>query len=486
MKKLVLSVVTLVLCATAAAQVGSLSLHAKGKGLAPSSFSTFYISGDTSTILVEQNASSINARYELVRFDREQKELARVRYRREADRYYVDGFDNAGGVDLLVAEQPSRSELRVLRERRDRQTLEVMGEPTLLHSLKGGKKDLTAFVYRVSPHRQLGAGVYIMQREGEGAEATVKLYSREYEEYWTMTTRLRALDFARVNDSGEVVIGGWGQKKNEDDARFEVTVLDGERDHTHTFTVSEGTLTEVQLANYADGKVYLFALVRQQKNNGNGSQVDRLLSICYNTASEQLKTDVHELTADEINRLYNRDDGSRAQHSVQFLQIDGVSAAPDGHYDAVLSQRWTEVDRQGLPNGYFTQGLTLVTVDREGNIARLHSRRMNTGVPINQRPMNYLQPMRTAHGTVLFYTEHAGSCDRPLSESIKRYQPILMSGVLTVVYLPDQGEPQVQHVEIPKYGIFGVPKRIDDGSFMLFLRNLGKAQVGVFRMNPGL
>lgn len=487
MEHVVFIVFAALVAVSASAQVGELSLRAKEKGIASGGFSAFYINGDTTSILVELNTSSVNARYDLVRMDLNQKELARVSYRRAEGRHYVDGFDNPGSVDLLVTEHnKSETELKVLHERRDVTTLAELGDPRLLKVLTGEKRDKMGFIYRTSPNKQLGCGVYIKQREGEGAEAEAVLYNREFEPYWSMTTHLRALDFVRVTDSGEVVIGGWGQKEKDDEAFFEVIVLDGEEDHTYHFSTKSGELMEVQFANYANHKVYLFAIVREKKNRSNGTQVDRLLSLCYNTANSTLTEEMHTLTTQEVNRLYNNSDNSHAKSAVQFLQIDGVAAAPDGHYEAVLSQRWTEVDKYGFPSAYFTQGLMLVTVDKEGHFARTNPRRMYTGVPVAQYQMNRLLPMRTSHGSVLFYIENASSYQRPLNEGTKRFQPILKSGVMTVVYTPDEGEPVVQHFQTAKNGIMGLPKHIDDNTFILFLRDRSKAQLGVFTMDAGL
>ena len=483
MKRIVLSVFASILVFSAGAQVGTLTLRAKGKALAPASFETFYINGDTASILVEQNASSVNARYELVRMDMNQKVQATARYRREDGRYYLDGFDNPQSVDLLVCEHDSKANtLKTFHERRDPRTLEVMGTPRQLHSMSGMKKDLVTMVYRSSPDQQLQDCIYVLKREGEGAEASVALYSREYEEYWTMSTRLHALDFALVSDSGEVIVGGWGQKKDSYEAVFEVNVLDGEKDETYSFECNEGRLMEVHFGGYSEGRVQLFAIVREDGNKGNGSQVDRLLALCFNTKTGKLSQEVHRLTSQEINRLCNNDDGSRAGSAVQFLQIDGVCTAPDGHYDVLMSQLWTEVDQYGLPNAHFMRGLLVATVDADGHFTRFHARHMNTGVPMNQMSMNRPRLMRTKGGSIMFYMQHAASADRPQSESTKRYQPALMNGVMTAVFFPDEGQPVSQNFELPKYGIYGLPKRVDDKTFLIFFRNLTKSQVGVFKV----
>lgn len=482
MKKIVITLFVALVPLFVSAQVGELSLRAKGKLLAPASFQTYYINGDTASLLVEQNASTVNARYELVRMDMNQKEQARAKYRRAKDVMYVDGFDNEGGVDLLVKEQDDEH-LKVFHEHRDSRTLETVGEPRLLRSISVGKKDMLGFIYRTSPDKRLGAGIYVQQREGEGAEAEVVLYSRKYEEYWTMSTRLRALDFARVTDSGEVIVGGWGQKKDGNEVIFEVTLLDGEKDHTSTFRTNVGRLTDVQFANYANGKVYLFALVRKDGDKHNGSQVDRLLSLCYNTATGSLTEEVHELTKEEINRLCNQDDRQpKFSSAVQFLQIEDAVGALDGHYEVILTQRWLEVDQHGLPNGYFSRGLMLITVDSDGHMQRFNTRRLNTGVPMNQYSMNRPSLFRTEGGSLLFYTEHAESAERDLAEHTKRYQPVLLKGVMTVVFTPDEGTPKVQHFDIGKTGLYGLPKKLDDKTFLLFFRNLSKAQAGVFKV----
>lgn len=481
MKRIVLVLVASFSMLFCEAQVGTLSLRDKGKVLAPGSYETFYINGDTSTILVEQNASLLNARYELIRMDMNQNELARVRYKREKGRYYLDGFDNPSSIDLLVCEHDEDANtLKTFHERRDPKTLEATGSPRMLHSMSGSKKDKVGLVYRHSPDYNLQACVYVLKREDERAEAKVSLYSRQYEEYWSMTTRLHVLDFALVSDSGEVIIGGWGQKKDYSEAAFEVTVLDGEKDATYQFTCSEGRIMEVTFANYTEGRVQLFALVREDRNKDNGSQINRLLSLCYNTKTGKLTTHVHHLTAQEINCLYNEDYGTRAKSSVRFLQIDGISPAPDGHYDVLLSQSWTIYSQGG--DRYARNGLLVATVDRDGQFTRIHTRHMESYVVRYRKPMNLPCLMRTEGGSLLFYTQHASSADRTLDRSVKEYMPGKDKGVLTTVFFPDDGQPEAQNIGISKYGVYGLPKRIDDKSFLFFFRDNGKAQIGMFKL----
>ena len=62
----------------------------------------------------------------------------------------------------------------------------------------------------------------------------------------------------------------------------------------------------------------------------------------------------------------------------------------------------------------------------------------------------------------------------------------MMKGVLTVVYLPDSGEPKVQHINVGKFGIYITPKNLGDDKYLFFLRGRTKAQLGVFSLNSDL
>lgn len=486
MKRIVLLVIATFTMIGANAQIGELSLRAQGKTLAPASFRTFYINGDTSSILVEQNASLINMRYELIRMDMDQKESARARYRRELNRIYLDGFDNPDGVDLLVEEfDKNGTRLKVTREHRDAATLEVQGEPVVLGELSGTKKDKMGFLWANSPNKQLTAGVYVMQREGEGAEATVKLMNRKYEEYWQMTTRLHVLSFIRVTDSGEVIIGGWRQQKESSEASFEIIALDGEKDYTYHFEVNEGRFMELRFANYAKGKIYIFGMLREEGNKGNGSQADRLMSICYDTKTKHLTEDVHKLTPVEVNRLYNVSDNARTKSTVRFLQIDATTGSPDGGASVVLSQQWIE-HYQKSPDRTCKQGLLVATVDNDGHFDHILARRMNNNITSIYENLLNVSLNRAKNGTLLFYVEHPSTAEKSETSCVKTFYPGMKKGTLTVVYIPDSGEPEVQHINIGKMAPFITPKTLGDGKYLFFLRGRTKAQLGIFSLNSNL
>lgn len=484
MKKTISLVAAVALTASALAQVGTLTLRSEGKALATGSYQSTCFSLDTTSLLFEQNASLVNARYELARFDMNQKELARIRYKRQAGRSYDYVFDNGTVVDLLISDLGlGDTPPGLYHERRDPANLKPLSDPEPLHTIQREAGQGICFA-RLSPDKQLVAGFYITLGDGKPAEVRVALYNRKLEEYWNMTSRLTTIGPMMVTDSGEVLIAGCSQKKGTDETVYEVLVFDGEHDNSYRFTTHhKGRVSDLQLASYHNGKIALFATISKEGHtNKNESYVDRLLSLCYNTQTKTLSDEIHKLTDVECNRLGNKDDDARAKNAVRFLQIENVATAPDGRYDVLLTQRWREyVD--GLPTGIYTQGLMVASIDANGRFAQTYTRRVNTGVAINQSTMNQYKLMRTAHGALLFFTQHASSADRGEDERVKRFQPMHDKTAITTLYIPDNGSVVEQNFPVDKYGILGTPVSLGNNSYLLFLRTKKKSQVAIFEMD---
>lgn len=485
MRKISLLFAALMTTATIAwAQVGTLTVRAKGEiERTASGFDFLY--GDTTSFIVKQCVSGffigMKESHELVRYDMNLDEQKRSTMTLPPNFRYITGFDNKEVVDILLTKRDEDNKLTVYHDKFSATTLEPIGEPVTIASLTGEKTDNLVFISRQSPDKQLTAGIFVTKREGQASEARVSLYDRHLEEYWTMSTRLNVVDFASVTDSGEVIIGGWLQQKVTGKSDFEIIVLDGENNRTYHFTVDAGTLAEVDFANYHDGKLYFFAIGRKKGSRNTGwSDADRVISICYNTISNQATLDSHSFSEDELDYMNNHGDFRGTSSSeLRFLGIDNMVAAPDGHYDVLLTQTWKMV---GDINAGVCSGIMIATVKPDGTIKRVYTRPYAILAAQAYVNMKKYRMVRANGGSLLLYSQNEKNIDRKFSKKAKKLTYGSDLAVLTAIFVPDEGEIREQHFDNGGYNLMGSPIALSDGRFLLFLRTNKKLQSAIFSL----
>ena len=149
-KKVVLCLLALMVAGqwTVSAQIGEVENYKQGKGLAKT-FEPQFIGSDGQVAVFVQMAGRMKNKAELVSYDMEQKELARVRLSENDDLRSYGGYVNGNYADLLMAEWKGE-DMKVYRDRRDKTTLQPVGEPLVLSEYKGTKGDKMAFTIQPS------------------------------------------------------------------------------------------------------------------------------------------------------------------------------------------------------------------------------------------------------------------------------------------------------------------------------------------------
>ena len=213
MKKVVTLAIAAFMTLGTIAQEVKITLNPEAKSLSKNS-AISYIGSDGQTVYAIMNQSKVNTRLSLEHFDMNYNSLQSVRLDRETSSSLMGGFLNGDHIDLLLCDQ-DRTHLLVTHERRNATTLAVEGEPSVLVNETFEKGPTMLYHAAMSPNSKLIASVQSIFSEGLNPEMKVTLYNTELEPYWTMTAPLSGLDFIRVTDEGEVIVGGW--KYNKDD-----------------------------------------------------------------------------------------------------------------------------------------------------------------------------------------------------------------------------------------------------------------------------
>lgn len=477
MRKLSLFLAAFIFAATTWAQNGDKLTTIAEKTISVKSTDFDYLYGDTTSIVFkEANTRSIfgttGGHLEIARYDKNLNEVTRTPLDLPANCRYITGFNNKEGIDILLSEKNEEgTKIDVYHEHLSPTTLEPVGELITLGTLTGEKTDNLGFICRQSPDKMLTAGIFVTQREGQGAEARVTLYDRNLEEYWSMTTRLRVMDFASVNDSGVVVIGGYRPQAIPDRNDFEIIVLDGEKDHSYNFTLDAGEIADVDLAGWRDGKLYLLAIGRKKKSkDDNGSHADRVVSICYNTVSDKVTSDSYTFSKEEIERMNNKGNLSGTLNDeIRFLGFENAVEAPDGHYDVLLTQTWTVLSDYGT--SHVSSGIMIVTLQPNGTVKRVYTHPYDTWSNIVCLKLAKKRLLRTNGGSLLLYSQHEKNVGRKPSKKVKIYAPGGDKAVLTALFIPDDGEVIEKHFPTEKFSLINSPILMDNNKYLLFMSN---------------
>ena len=451
------------------AQIGELENYKQGKGLAKT-FEPQFIGSDGQLAIFVQMAGRMKNKAELVNYNMEQKELARVRLTENDDLRCYGGYVNGNYADLLMAEWKGE-DMKVYRDRRDKTTLQPVGEPLVLSEYKGTKGDKMAFTIQPSTNEELLAGIYIVGRESQSVELQVGLYSRELEEYWKMDTRCRKLDFIYVTDSGEVLIGGYSNP-----GKFSVYVLDGENEESYTFEEEFGKISEARIARYAKGKIYIVLAHLQQDKNDNRTVVDYIASLCYDTKRKETTVDKHTFTKVEYNRIHNLKDDAKVRDEdtrLVFFSLNQVIPDKDCCY-AMFDQTYrTTVN--GQPTEWNRYGMMVARIDNDGKFEWINTYHLYGCSAWDSRSFSGYRWVRTDKGLLLVWAENKMNIKNKGEEPMRRYIPMDNAGMLTALLLDSDGSIVRQHFEIPfKQSLMGFPHKMDNGDYLLFIR--GKSQ----------
>lgn len=451
-------------CMASKAQVASVDFFPQGKVLAQS-YEPIFIGCEEGQAVFVQLTGRLRNKMELASFDMEQKELARVSLTDDKEVKCHGGYINGDNIDLLMTEWKNEG-MRVYRDRRDRKTLQPSGEVLSLVDYKGTQGDKMAFSMGVSPNQQLLAGLYLIGREGQPGEVQVGLYGRDLEEYWKMDSRCRSFDMMYVTDSGDVLLG------SHEGEKYKLYILDGEREEEYSFE-AEAKPVEVQIARYANGKVFL-VFTHSEKLDWpiGGTMVDYVGVITFDIRTKAVRTEQHQINKEEYNRLNNEKDGARVKkddYRVMYMSLNQTMEDGDGCY-AMLDQTW-RVTLDGVPSSFHRMGMMVCRIGDDGRFEWVKTFRVSNVTDWEARRLADYRWVKTAKGPLLVWVEGKSSYDNPEEKPVKDFKTLNSAGILTALLMGSDGSLTRQHYEIPsKQSLLGAPYLMDNGDYLLLMR----------------
>lgn len=470
MKKIVFPILVAVLfqCTPMLAQVASVEFFPQGKALAKTYEPLFVGCKDGQAVFVQMTGRLRN-KMELVIYDMEQEELARVALADEKEVDCYGGYINGDSVDLLMAEWKDNG-MRVYRHRCDAKTMQPSGRVLTLADYKGTQGDKMGFTLGVSPNQQLLAGIYLIGRENQRGEMQVGFYSRELEEYWKMDSRCRGFNMMYVTDSGEVLLG------SQNNGEYNIFILDGEREEAYSFSV-EDKVSEVRIARYMDGKVYLvFTHSAKEDFFPTGTLVDYVGAICYDTQTQTVKVERHNIDKVEYNRLNNEKDGARVRDDdfrVLYMSLNQTLEDESGCY-AMLDQSW-RVTLEGVSTEYHRMGMMVCRIGNDGRFEWVKTCRVSNVTPWEARKTADYRWVSSAKGPLLVWVESKSSYDNPEEKPVKEFKTMNSAGILTALLMGSDGSMIRQHYEISsKQSLLGAPHLMDNGDYLLLMRGVSR------------
>ena len=476
LKSILLSAIVIAMSFGATAQVADLQEYANGT-VVTKTYSPQFIGCDGERVVMVEELGRRKNRIELVAYSMDQVELGRVMLTDDKELSCYGGFINGSNIDLLMAEWHG-DDMKLYRERRNLQSLQPVGEQLVLADYKGTSKDKLGFRLSSSPNQELLALMYYVDRESQMTEVQVALYSRELEEYWKADTRSRKISFFSVTDSGDVLIGG------RNDATIEMTVMDGENENSYSIDYGKiiTNVAEMSLARYANNKFYFIATHHNDMGNkwDNGTLVDYVQSLCYDTKSKDLTEDKYIFTQQDYNRLNNLKDDAKlhkGDNRVRFCSLNQVMSDNKGYY-AMLDQTWT-VRVDGQLNSKYRQGQMVVRVDNDGKIEWVKTFRINCSATRDIFPTVGYSWVKTDKGPMLAWVER-NSKNEPLQEKpVEEFKPMSHPGMLTTLRIDAEGNMVRQHYPMAsKTGLQGRPSKMETGDWIVILRGKTKGHFG--------
>ena len=484
LKSILLIAIVIVACHAVQAQVAEIQEYAQVR-VNERTFDAAFIGCDgTRAVYVENASTRKKQKTELVAYTMDRAELVRLTLTEGTDTRCYGGFINGQYVDLLMADWKG-DDMTLYRDRRDLQTLQPVGERLTLADYKGTSGDKMAFRLASSPNQKLLALMYYVGRETQATEVQVGLYSRELEEYWKVDTKVRSTSMFHLTDSGEVALGGMtGQG-------CKVTIVDGETEKEYLIPKDDlpTNTPEMSLARIADGKIYIVATQRIDSKDYipalNGTQVDKVVSLCYDTKRNATSTHAYKITDQDRARMIGVKDDYKWKKNdwkcVQFFSLNQTMVDRDGYY-AMMDQMWT-VTVDGVLSCENRTGQMVMRVDNDGAIEWVRVFRMSQTAPAKAMPMIHYRWVSTPKGPMLLWVEAKKSAEYPEEKPVVDFETFKTSGVITAALIGRDGKLVRQHWPLPgRTGLQGRPVLMENGKWLILQRDRSKGKFLVFSL----
>lgn len=417
----------------------------------------------------------------LVYYDDNLVEKAKVMLPNDDKENYYGGFVNENSVDVLMTRQ-KESEYQAFHLSYDLATLQPKGEPRLLMSFSSNSGERN-YTFVSSSQSQEWLSVIFAVVKDDDAEWRINLYDTGFDELWSMEFHMDVIDDYLVTDSGEIVVGGFYNKKNSDDIRVQFAILDGEREENYSDVGNWDAIQTMDIVRYENGKIYCTGLLSGEELEANNSRWSSgFYSLVYDTKAKKVcKFDKVLLTKDDICDLCN----VSRRNKLKILSTDKL-----GFVNSVFDVDGTVVSFERsfnlLVNGVHTftsfMGMLVYRIDNNGKI--VWYKVVNREVQAPYGATKAVNSKLIAHDGVYssFYIDSPKNVipkpNYPVeATSIDKAKQVLMS-----VTFDKEGNVTRQGIEIPSKSIcIGTIHPVGNGNYIQLLSQQFKSNISFLK-----
>lgn len=464
----------------AAAQEVNINFGQQDKGLAKAGAQRVLGSDGNSVVYLTQTGVMVPNRT-IVSYDMAQREqasvkLGKIKLNGSWGLSCREAMVNGSKIDLLMVNRADDN-LLVTRERRDMSTLALEGEPQVIADLKGGRNDELFVFSAVSPNRQLVAVATAKVEAGLGAEVRVSLYSREFEEYWSIEVPAYGFVDMIVNNEGEVAMTGLDEKDGR--VAVQATVTDGEKTEHMDFSYkTSGVMIEWEPAYYANGRLVLVSAMREESKTimRVGVNIDCLDAVSLDMTSGEVSVDHHRFSEEELADMENKKGLTTSYHWMNFGNLRQVLTDDEGAF-VVIDNQWDTYSQYGLTHSE-RRGMMVLRVDKDGRIRWTRTERTYVKAASGLMPWASYRWVPTADGIMLAWTTNAKDAMKNRGETVKGLKVFDGGAELTVMTLDREGNAKKTRYGLGKQTLLLSPTEIGTDEWLLFVSDRSKGAFG--------
>ena len=484
MKKLLLFFFAFALLHNAMGQQWNITLGNESKSLSYNRSSviqrTGFIGSLDNTIYLMRFTDERKSKPYLVAYDRDLNEKGRVELPAEKEKTLYGGFANEGSIDLLMTESTDEV-YNAYRLSFDPQTLQKKNEHQLASFKKG--KDRKNFTFVGTSQSQEWLSIMFALVQDNDAEWVINLYDTQLEELWSMDFHMDVIDDYMVTDSGEVLLGGFYNKKNSDDIRLEFAVLDGESEARYSDVGQWEDMQTMEIVRYDGGKIYCTGLLRGEELEKNGSRWSSgFYSLVYDTREKRVTLfEKKVFTKEDVCDLCNVSHRNRMK-VVSTDKLSFVNAVCDNDGTVVEFERSYNLLVNHVPTFTAYMGVLVYRIDNAGHI--VWQKIINREVQTPAEATNAVNSKLFVHDGkyTMFYMEDPKNLEAKPDTPLKPTSTDKAKQILLALTFDKQGNVSRQALQIPsKAFCIGAPHLLADGSYMLFLSQQFKSYVAILK-----
>ena len=481
MRKIVLFILAVMVAQIINAQEWKISVGPESKSLAYNKSSviqrTGFIGARGDLVYLMRYTDEKKTKPYLVSYDLNLNEKNKIMLPDNDERRFYGGYANENTIDLLMTEE-KKSQYSAYRLSYDPMTLQPKGEPQLLTSFTKGQGERN-YTFVSSSQSQEWLSVIFAVVKDDDAEWRINLYDTELEELWSMEFHMDVIDDYLVTDSGEIVVGGFYQKKNGNDVRVQFAVLDGEREVSYSDVGSWEDMQTMEIVRYHDGKIYCAGLLKGTELEKNKSRWSSgAYAMTYDTREKKVtKFEKIIFSKEDVCDLCNVPRRTRMKE-VSTDKVSFVNAVYDEAGTVVEFERSFNLLVNNIPTFTSYMGVLVYRIDNDGHIA--WSKVMNREVQAPNGATNGVNSRLFAHDGkyTMFWPEDPRNVNPKPEATVAPVSIEKAKLVLMATTFDRQGGMTRQGVAIPSKALcIGAPHQLGDGNYMLLLSQQFKSFV---------